>query len=229
MPKNNIRWLNLVEKSSRDDRFEFPKPSQTYYELLEGRLSWLSTVDIQKVCDILINSKVVFTAGNGGSSGNASHLACEIQKGCGIPTVCLNESIQLITAWSNDYGYVDAARGQYSVLSTSVTGPHTVVVFSGSGESGNLVRLVEDAIVAGAHVIAFTGYDNRNSEGDYHNTLDMLCKNYDKGVSLCVGISKWIPDTEKVNSIGMQISEDLHASLVHMIYLELERLVRSGK
>lgn len=226
--RTNKTWLNIVEKNSRDDRYEFASPTQTYYEMLKNGLEWLTSIDIGKICDILINSKIVFTVGNGGSSGNASHLACEIQKGCGIPTVCLNESTQLITAWSNDYTYTDAARGQYSVM-RECGSPHTVVIYSGSGESPNLVRLAEDAIVNGAYVIAFTGYDNCNNNEGFHNTLDMLCKGYSKGTSLSVGISKWVDSSGKVNSIGMQVSEDLHACLTHMIYIELDRMVRSRK
>jgi phosphoheptose isomerase len=181
--------------------------SLEYYNLLRKNLSWLETIDIDQISKMLLESKMVFTAGNGGSSGNAAHLACEIQKGCSIPAICLNESTQLLTAWSNDYHYNEALAGQYKVLAKSIDLPHTVVVFSGSGNSKNIYRLAGEALDQGADVIALTGYDM--------NSLDILMNTHKLGASLCIGIPK------EVGSIGMQVSEDLHAMLCHMIYLDL--------
>src|SRR5438477_13190299 len=49
----------------------------------------------------------IFTCGNGGSAGTASHLALDIQKaarGARSTTraICLSDSVGLLTAWAND-------------------------------------------------------------------------------------------------------------------------------
>jgi phosphoheptose isomerase len=200
--------------------------SKAYYDMLLQYLPWLKTVDINSICDTILGSKMVFTAGNGGSGANAAHLACELQKGCGVPTICLNDSTQLLTAWSNDYSYGEAMVGQYRVIAKSVGLPHTVIVFSGSGDSSNLLTLTSEALNSGSSVIALTGYDNLNGElpEGYMNTLDAYCRIHEqvqhKAISLCIGIPK------SSGSIGMQVAEDIHGMLLHMIYIEL--LVRAA-
>src|SRR3989442_15180460 len=63
------------------------------------------------LCQVRARGGVIYTAGNGGSAGTASHLALDLQKatrrpgGVGTRAVCLSDSVGLINAWGNDTAF----------------------------------------------------------------------------------------------------------------------------
>ena len=121
---------------------------------------------LEKIANRILTTKTagntIFTAGNGGSASTASHIINDLTKGCrlnqreGIRTVCLNDSSVLVTCLANDYSYEDI----YAILLKTLANPGDVlIVFSGSGNSPNIVRACEMAREMGVFVIGFGGRD----------------------------------------------------------------------
>jgi D-sedoheptulose 7-phosphate isomerase len=102
----------------------------------------------------------VFVVGNGGSAATASHFACDLAKGTrtpGVPpfrVVALTDSVPLLTAWANDTSYDRVFAEQ---LATLVRPGDVVVAISASGNSENVLAVVEVAREGGATTIALTG------------------------------------------------------------------------
>ena len=125
--------------------------------------------DMKALSDIankLIETKqkggTVFTAGNGGSSATASHMVNDLTKGCrvqgreGFKAICLSDSSTLVTCLANDFSYEKAYMIELKTLGKK---GDVLVVYSGSGNSPNVVRAAEYAQEAGISVIGFLGRD----------------------------------------------------------------------
>lgn len=121
---------------------------------------------LEDISNEIVKSKkldrTIFTAGNGGSSVTASHMINDLIKGCrigdreGFRAICLNDSTALITCLANDFCYEDI----YSILlRTLAKAGDLLIVFSGSGNSPNIVKVCETAKMMGITIIAFGGRD----------------------------------------------------------------------
>jgi len=105
---------------------------------------------------------VVFTAGNGGSCAAASHMVNDLVKGCavngnpGFRAVCLADSSAVVTCISNDFSYDEVFSVQLKSLARS---GDLLVLFSGSGNSPNIINAIEYAAKSGISTIAFGGGD----------------------------------------------------------------------
>lgn len=158
-----------------------------------------------EIVDVLIKAKrdgnVIYTAGNGGSLATASHICNDLLKGCrvhnraGFNAVCLGDSTAVITCLSNDFCYEDFYKIQ---IETKIKAGDVLIVFSGSGNSENIVRAVEAASRRGAVVIGFLGRDG--------GKLAPLCD-----------ISVIAP------SDNMEQIEDIHMLYVHSISYVLQK------
>ena len=157
------------------------------------------------VVDLLIetknNEKTVYTAGNGGSLATASHMCNDLTKGCrvhnrvGFNAVCLGDSTAILTCLSNDFSYDDVYKIQ---VETKVKAGDVLIVFSGSGNSENVVRAVIAAKKLGA------------------KTVGLLGRNGGKLAPLC-DISVIAP------SDNMEQIEDIHMLYVHAISSALQK------
>ena len=123
------------------------------------------------------NGNTLFFCGNGGSSSTASHLAQDFQKMCGIKTYCLSDSTPLVTAWSNDNCFSCIFEKQLEAL---LKPNDVLMVFSGSGNSKNIVHAVFYTLQNGAKVIALIGetggkikeiYEKLKDESSFDFTL----------------------------------------------------------
>ena len=143
--------------------------SKNFYDYLNATAETIKKSDMNALSDIankLIETKqnggVVFTAGNGGSSATASHMVNDLTKGCrvfgreGFKAICLSDSSTLVTCLSNDFSYEDAYMIELKTLGKK---GDVLVVYSGSGNSPNVVRAAEYANEAGICVIGFLGRD----------------------------------------------------------------------
>lgn len=107
-----------------------------------------------------VEQRQVFLAGNGGSAATASHMANDLMKGVakgrgrGFRAIALSDNVPLITAIANDEDYSEVFAGQLAVLGKP---GDVLIVFSGSGNSGNIVRAVEVAQQRQITTIAFLG------------------------------------------------------------------------
>ena len=102
--------------------------------------------------------KMVF-AGNGGSAGDAQHLAGEFLSRLNydrapVAAIALTTDTSVLTAIANDYGYDRVFERQ--VLGLGTPGD-VLIAISTSGRSANILRGIEAARCKGLVVVGFTG------------------------------------------------------------------------
>lgn len=103
----------------------------------------------------------VFFCGNGGSAGNAIHLANDFlygiakKTGGGIRVHALSANAAVMTCLGNDVGYDRIFSEQLAVQAQA---GDLLVVLSGSGNSPNIVSVLEQAKGMGVKSYAILGY-----------------------------------------------------------------------
>ncbi len=108
----------------------------------------------------LIDRRQVFLAGNGGSAATASHMAADLIRGValrdarGLRAIALTDNVACLTAIANDESYEDAFASQLIALGQP---GDLLILFSGSGNSSNIVRIASVARSMHITVIAFLG------------------------------------------------------------------------
>lgn len=111
--------------------------------------------------------KQVFFCGNGGSAGNAIHLANDylygIAKRCGggLRVHALPANPAVLTCLANDVGYDRIFAEQLAVLGQA---SDLLVVLSGSGNSPNIIAALEQAKTMGIKSYAILGYAGGRSK-----------------------------------------------------------------
>ena len=103
----------------------------------------------------------ILLCGNGGSAGDAQHLATEFvstltldRRRDAIPAIALTTDSSLLTAVANDFGFEGVFARQVEALGR---GGDVLVGISTSGNSENVVRAFEQARATGIRTIALTG------------------------------------------------------------------------
>jgi D-sedoheptulose 7-phosphate isomerase len=153
-----------------------------------------------------LGGRHIYVMGNGGSAATASHFVCDLVKGCSIKgkekikAFCLSDNIPLLTAWANDSSYDDIFSAQ---LEAYLKKEDLVIVFSGSGNSRNIVRAIAYANSIGALTVAFTGFEG--------GAIKDLAKK-----------------TMIVSSNNMERIEDTHLIIEHIIHLYLLDEINKG-
>jgi D-sedoheptulose 7-phosphate isomerase len=137
----------------------------------------------------------VFLCGNGGSAGNAIHLANDFlygvakRSGGGMKVMALSANPAVITCLANDVGFDLIYSEQLAVQANE---GDVLVVLSGSGNSANIVKVLEQARAMRVRSYALLGY----AGGRARELAD-------------------IPIHFAVND--MQIAEDLQLIIGHML------------
>ena len=147
------------------------------------------------ILDCWKTGRQFFVCGNGGSAGNANHVVNDLlypvskRMGSGIRAHSLSENAAVITCLGNDEGYENIYSYQLAVMAKR---GDILVVFSGSGNSENILRALHEARSRGVKTYAVLGFSGG------------------KAKSLCdVPIHFPIDD--------MQIAEDMQLVVGHMI------------
>jgi D-sedoheptulose 7-phosphate isomerase len=142
----------------------------------------------------------VFLCGNGGSAGNAVHLANDYiygvakRTGGGIKAVALSANPAIITCLANDVGYDRIYSEQLAVLGSE---GDVLIALSGSGNSPNIVKVLEESRARKITSYAILGFDG--------------------------GRSKALADVAIHFPINdMQIAEDLQLIVGHMVMQSLQ-------
>ena len=104
------------------------------------------------------NGKIIF-AGNGGSFADSQHLAAELISRlqfdrAPLPSVALGTNSSSTTAIGNDYGYENIFSRELQVIGNL---NDVFIPISTSGNSKNILRAVETALVQGIAVFGLTG------------------------------------------------------------------------
>ena len=115
----------------------------------------------QEMRDCWAAGQQMFFCGNGGSAGNAIHLANDFlygiakRTGGGMKVQALSANPAVITCLANDVGYDHIYSEQLAVLGQS---GDLLVVLSGSGNSPNILRVLEQAKTMNVKSCAILGY-----------------------------------------------------------------------
>lgn len=168
----------------------------------EREIAVLNSLDLNSVNQVMnvledarLHGKRIFICGNGGSAATASHYCCDFNKGVSenqndkYNFECLNVNIPTLMAVANDIGYEEVFRFP---LKNKMKSGDILIGISGSGNSKNVVNAMEYAKSIGGTTIAIVGY----SGGKMKEMADYNIH---------------------VNINDMQISEDIHMMLDHMM------------
>ena len=166
---------------------------QIYLPSLSSALLSFSLMVYDRFIEELIGANErrarVFVFGNGGSAATASHFACDLNfcLGAGFRVVCLNDNIPTMLAVGNDVGYGDIFVRQMGLFE-----PGDVAIgISGSGNSGNILRAIVHAKELGGVTFGWSGLG-----GVLAGLVDIAFV---------------------VDSYDMQIIEDCHLVMAHML------------
>ena len=184
---------------------DFTSEASSYLKRLYEAYDSLSYDQINSFMNTLLeaydDNRKIYIFGNGGSSATASHYAVDFNKGVSIHLdkkfnfVCLNDNIPTIMAIANDCGFENVFSMQ---LEGKLEKGDIILAISGSGNSKNVVKAAQYAKSQGNKVLSLTGY----SGGE-------LLKLSDYPIH--------------VNVNDMQISEDVHMMLCHLISSTIAR------
>jgi len=118
------------------------------------KLTWAANLPVMAeslklaiwIRDAWINDKTIYFCGNGGSAGNAIHLANDFiygagrRNGKGIRVEALSANSAILTCLANDIGYDFIYSEQLRVKANP---GDVLIVLSGSGNSSNVVKAIE--------------------------------------------------------------------------------------
>ena len=106
-------------------------------------------------------------AGNGGSAADCQHIAAEFMGRLNfdrkpLPAISLTANTSNLTCIANDYGYDEIFTRQMKALACK---EDSLIVYSTSGKSSNIIKLVKDARKRVKTIVALTGeYTDELSE-----------------------------------------------------------------
>jgi len=118
------------------------------------------------ISDKIKKKSQIFVAGNGGSGSVANHFLCDFNKGVMLSSkyklkpkiISLSNSIEMITAISNDISYDEIFTLQ---LKNYVRKGDCIICFSCSGKSKNILNLIKYANQNKIDVILFQGFGSK--------------------------------------------------------------------
>ena len=195
-----------LDKYSLSDYFEeYKKMNYDGFNSIDVRVF----EEIIELLSITIQQKrKIFTCGNGGSSSIAEHFVCDFVKGTSENTnikpklLSLSSNMPLISAIANDYSYEDIFSYQ---LESYGDKDDVLIAISSSGESENIIKVLQKAKEMKIKTIGLVGFDG----GKVKNLSDFTLH-------------------AKVSNYG--IVEDLHHSLMHIMsqFLRFKNLSNSN-
>jgi D-sedoheptulose 7-phosphate isomerase len=181
----------------------FNQLSKEYLTRLNNACQAIPLDKVEFLADTLFDAwkqkRQVFIFGNGGSAGNAIHLANDFvfgiakRFGSGLRIHALPANVSVITCLANDIGYENIFEYQLGLMSDP---GDVVIALSGSGNSPNIVKALEYSAKAELESFAILGYSG--------------------GKSLSLAKTPiHIPVDD------MQIAEDLQVVIMHMLMQHL--------
>ena len=114
----------------------------------------------EKLISARDNDQTIYVMGNGGSASTATHFTSDLLKTSIVKNKkrfkahSLSDNIPVVLAWANDDEYNNVFLGQ---LENFLKENDIVIGFSGSGNSGNVIKAIEFANNNNATTISFTG------------------------------------------------------------------------
>ena len=114
-----------------------------------------------QILTMLDNSGKLLTCGNGGSSGDAQHIASEFinrfeVERKSLPAVSLNSDTATLTSIANDYGYKYVFSKQINAIGNT---DDILMVFTTSGNSENILEAIAAAKNKKISILLLSGGD----------------------------------------------------------------------
>ena|ERR1700730_3856449 len=160
-----IHRAELPEKQSMTETTSMPQHVKAYSEKLVRALDLDAMGAVSILGEALRESwklgRAVYLCGNGGSAGNAIHLANDflygagISNGIGLRVEALSANPAVLTSLANDVGYEDVFAEQVRVKANP---GDILIVLSGSGNSANVVKALEMGNAKAMKTFAILGY-----------------------------------------------------------------------
>lgn len=135
---------------------------------------------IRSLAETRSRGGTIYVVGNGGSASTASHMALDLQKaaradGRGTRSLCLSDSLGLITAWANDADFSRVFSEQLAVLARP---GDALVLISVSGSSPNLVEAARWAASNDLVTVGFLGKDGGRLRGMVQHPVVVASDDY---------------------------------------------------
>lgn len=133
---------------------------ETKQQILNDGLLLGRIVEVAKTCvEALKKGNRILLAGNGGSAGDAQHIAAELvgrynYHRPGLPAIALTTDTSMLTAISNDYGYEQVFVRQ---LESQAKAGDVFIGISTSGNSRNILLALGQAAKMGVFTVGLTG------------------------------------------------------------------------
>ena len=153
--KNNfIKYVNLINSITNDTDFKVVE------ELFK------------EMTNCFESRGRIFLAGNGGSAAIANHASADLAKlsknGNYLNVISLTTNIPQLTANSNDEGYENALT--LNLRNFYINNKDIIITISSSGNSKNIINLIEYATKNKAKSYSLLGFDGgsaKNTEGNF--------------------------------------------------------------
>ena len=149
------------------------------------------------------NNKQVFICGNGGSAANAMHIANDLlygitkEFGNGIRVNALPSNPSVLTCLANDISYKDIFSHQIRVLGQE---GDILIVFSGSGDSSNIISAIEVAKGMKIKTFAILGYSGGKcldlADVAIHFSVEDMQVAEDMQLIVGLMVLQWLRDTK---------------------------------
>ncbi len=115
--------------------------------------------------EVLQKKGIIFLAGNGGSFSDSQHISAEFigklnKDRIPLPSIALGTNSSSITAIANDYGYEQIFSRELEALGSS---KDLLIVLSTSGESENILKVLEKAKEKNMKSALLTGSSSNSS------------------------------------------------------------------
>jgi D-sedoheptulose 7-phosphate isomerase len=137
-----------------------------YKKNLSETLEKLEVDKVEELCQLILSAwktnNTVYLCGNGGSAANAIHVANDMtygagkKNGKGISIEALTSNSAVLTCLANDLSYEDIFSEQ---IRTKGKSKDLLIVFSGSGNSKNVIKAIEIAKNKKMKTFAVVGFD----------------------------------------------------------------------
>ncbi|QKF91692.1 D-sedoheptulose 7-phosphate isomerase [Campylobacter sp. CCUG 57310] len=121
--------------------------------------------EIKKACEMAVstlkNGGKILLCGNGGSAGDAQHIAAELsgrykKERAGLAGIALTTDTSALTAIGNDYGYEFVFSRQLEAIGRS---GDLLIAISTSGNSANVIKALKAANDMGVRTLGLSGKD----------------------------------------------------------------------
>ncbi len=127
--------------------------------------------DIETACELITNAiksgNKVLLAGNGGSAGDAQHIAAEltgrfVKDRKALPGIALSTDTSAITSIANDYGYDFVFARQVEAFAQP---GDLFIAISTSGNSPSIINAIQTAKEKNCKVLGLSGRDGGKMNG----------------------------------------------------------------